>query len=87
MLGRGVFGGQVVGQALVAAGKTKPEDVFVHSFHSYFVRTGNPDIPIIYKVDRIRDGKSFCTRSVHATQRGENILSMQVHKNQNSFSI
>jgi len=58
-----VFGGQVAGQALMAAGRTV-EHGRVHSLHSYFLRTGDPTVPILYEVDRIRDGKSFTTRRV-----------------------
>jgi acyl-CoA thioesterase II len=71
-----VFGGQVAGQALVAAGRTVPDDRRVHSLHSYFVRPGDPSIPIIYQVDRVRDGRSFSTRRVLAVQRGETIFSL-----------
>ena len=62
-----VFGGQVIGQALVAAGRTL-EDRPVHSLHGYFMRPGDPKIPIIYEVERIRDGRSFSTRRVVAIQ-------------------
>jgi acyl-CoA thioesterase II len=71
-----VFGGQVAGQALVAAGRTVPDDRHVHSLHSYFVRAGDPTIPIVYEVDRIRDGRSFTTRRVLAVQRGETIFTL-----------
>jgi acyl-CoA thioesterase II len=71
-----VFGGQVAGQALVAAGRTVPGDRLVHSLHSYFVRPGDPTIPIVYEVDRVRDGRSFSTRRVIAVQRGETIFSL-----------
>ena len=68
-----VFGGQVAGQALVAAGRTiAGRDV--HSLHAYFLRPGDPSIPILYEVDRIRDGKSFATRRVVALQRGAAIF-------------
>lgn len=69
-----VFGGQVAGQALVAAGRTVPTDRHVHSLHAYFLRPGDPAIPIIYQVDRIRDGRSFTTRRVVAVQHGEPIF-------------
>lgn len=72
-----VFGGQVVGQALVAAYRTVT-DRMAHSLHAYFLRPGDPRIPILYDVDRIRDGKSFTTRRVNAIQRGEAIFSMMV---------
>jgi acyl-CoA thioesterase II len=71
-----VFGGQVAGQALVAAGRTVPADRLVHSLHSYFVRPGDPSVPIIYEVDRVRDGRSFSTRRVIAVQKGETIFSL-----------
>ncbi len=70
-----VFGGQVIGQALVAAARTV-EGRSVHSLHGYFMRPGDPHVPIIYDVDRIRDGKSFTTRRVVAIQHGEAIFSM-----------
>ena len=57
-----VFGGQVAGQALVAAGRTVPADRPVHSLHAYFIRPGDPAVPIVYLVDRVRDGRSFTTR-------------------------
>lgn len=71
-----VFGGQVLGQALSAAEQTVPEDRFAHSMHGYFLRTGNAKKPIVYEVDRIRDGKSFTTRRVVAIQDGEAIFTM-----------
>ena len=70
-----VFGGQVIGQALVAACRTV-EDRTAHSLHAYFLRAGDPAVPIIYEVDRIRDGKSFSTRRVVAIQHGQAIFSM-----------
>jgi acyl-CoA thioesterase II len=69
-----VFGGQVAGQALVAAGRTVGDDRFVHSLHAYFLRPGDATRPIIYDVDRIREGRSFTTRRVVAKQRGEAIF-------------
>jgi acyl-CoA thioesterase II len=75
-----VFGGQVIGQALVAACRTV-EDVTArppHSLHAYFLLGGDPKVPIIYEVDRIRDGKSFTTRNVKAIQHGRAIFSMSV---------
>jgi acyl-CoA thioesterase-2 len=69
-----VFGGQVAGQALVAAGRTVDVDRRVHSLHAYFLRPGDPHIPILYDVDRIRDGKSFTTRRVVAIQHGQPIF-------------
>ena len=72
-----VFGGQVIGQALVAACRTV-EGRVPHSMHAYFLLPGDPKVPIIYEVNRIRDGKSFTTRSVVAIQHGHPIFSMSV---------
>jgi len=75
-----VFGGQVIGQALVAACRTV-EDLAVrppHSLHAYFLLGGDPKVPIIYEVDRIGDGRSFTTRRVVAIQHGHAIFSMSV---------
>ncbi|WP_406515770.1 acyl-CoA thioesterase II [Streptomyces sp. NBC_00873] len=82
-----VFGGQVAAQALVAAGRTVPADLpqalgsaragetpLAHSLHSYFLRMGDPGAPIVYSVDRIRDGRSFTTRRVVAVQHGQPIF-------------
>jgi acyl-CoA thioesterase-2 len=69
-----IFGGQVAGQALVAAGRTVPSDRFVHSLHAYFLRPGDPRTPVLYVVDRIRDGRSFTTRRTVAVQHGEAIF-------------
>ena len=71
-----VFGGQVAGQALVAAGRTVPADRSVHSLHAYFLRPGDPSVPIVYTVDRVRDGRSFTSRRVLALQHGEAIFIM-----------
>ena len=71
-----VFGGQVAGQALVAAGRTVAADRQVHSLHSYFIRAGDPAIPIIYNVERIRDGQSFSVRRVLAIQHGKPIFTL-----------
>jgi len=81
-----VFGGQVAAQALVAAGRTVEHGV-VHSLHSYFLRPGDPKIPILYEVDRIRDGKSFTTRRVVAIQHGRAIFNMQTsfHRRESGF--
>ena len=68
-----VFGGQVAGQALVAAGRTV-ERGMVHSMHAYFLRPGDPSTPILYQVDRIRDGRTFTTRRVVAIQHGRAIF-------------
>ena len=72
-----VFGGQVAGQALVAATRTVEPGRSVHSLHAYFLRPGDPTKPIIYDVDRIRDGKSFSTRRVVAIQSGRAIFNLQ----------
>ncbi|AXB43890.1 acyl-CoA thioesterase II [Amycolatopsis albispora] len=71
-----VFGGQVAGQALVAAGRTVPSERTVHSLHAYFIRGGDPRVPIVYEVDRIRDGRSFTTRRVVAVQHGKAIFAL-----------
>jgi acyl-CoA thioesterase-2 len=71
-----VYGGQVVAQALASAQRTVPDDRPVHSLHSYFIRPGEPRIPILYKVDRERDGASFTTRRVTAIQHGRAIFSL-----------
>jgi acyl-CoA thioesterase II len=71
-----VFGGQVAGQALVAAGRTVPADRPVHSLHAYFIRPGDPAVPIVYLVDRVRDGRSFTTRRVSAVQHGKAIFTL-----------
>ena len=73
-----VYGGQVIGQALVAASRTVSTDRSAHSLHGYFLRAGDTEIPILYKVDRIRDGKSFTTRRVVAVQRGQAIFTMSI---------
>ncbi len=83
-----VFGGQVIGQALVAASRTvEDEDRRAHSLHGYFLLPGDPSRPIIYRVDRIRDGRSFTTRQVSAVQHGEVIFSMGVsfHRGETGF--
>jgi acyl-CoA thioesterase II len=69
------FGGLVAAQALVAAGRTV-ENKPVHSLHAYFLRPGDPKSPILYDVDRIRDGRSFATRRVVAIQHGEAIFNL-----------
>src|SRR3954451_3547981 len=81
-----VFGGQVIGQALVAAVRTV-EGRAPHSMHAYFLLPGDPKVPIIYDVDRMRDGKSFTTRRVTARQHGHPIFSMLVsfHAHEEGF--
>ena len=71
-----VFGGQVAGQALVAATRTVAADRHVHSLHSYFIRPGDPSVPIVYLVERIRDGRSFSVRRVTAVQHGNPIFTL-----------
>ena len=73
-----VYGGQVLGQALVAASRTVSDDRAAHSLHGYFLRGGDTEHPILYKVDRIRDGKSFTTRRVVAVQHGHAIFNMSI---------
>ena len=73
--GKSVYGGQVIGQALVAAGRTVQDSV-PHSLHAYFLRPGDMAQPIVYEVDRVRDGRSFTARRVQALQNGAAILSM-----------
>lgn len=71
-----LFGGQVLAQALVAAARTVETERQCHSLHGYFMRPGDADIPVVYHVDRIRDGRSFTTRRIVAVQHGEAIFSM-----------
>lgn len=73
-----IFGGQVLGQALSAAYRTVPDSRRAHSLHAYFLRMGDAARPIVYHVDRIRDGKSFTTRRVVAMQKGRAIFNMSV---------
>ena len=73
-----VFGGQVLGQALSAAGRTVERDRFAHSLHAYFLRRGDVSAPIIYEVDRARDGSSFSNRRIVAIQHGRPIFNMAV---------
>jgi len=70
-----IFGGQVIAQALAAAYRTV-DDRLCHSLHAYFIRPGDPSIPVVYQVDRARDGGSFTTRRVVAIQHGKQILNM-----------
>jgi acyl-CoA thioesterase II len=87
-----VFGGQVAAQSLIAAGRTVADgqgrERPVHSLHAYFLRPGDPRIPILYQVDRIRDGGSFTTRRVAAVQRGEPVfhLSASFHVHEEGVS-
>jgi acyl-CoA thioesterase II len=84
---RRIFGGQVLSQALVAASRTVPDERTAHSMHAYFLLAGDPRIPIIYEVERARDGGSFTTRSVKAIQRGAIILTAAIsfHKSEHSL--
>ena len=84
-LGR-LFGGQVLAQALMAAGRTAPR-LPAHSLHGYFLRPGDPRVPVVYTVDRLRDGKSFVTRNVVAHQRGQAILNLSAsfHQAEDGF--
>lgn len=71
---RQLFGGQVVGQSLSAASQTVEDDRHVHSMHGYFLRPGDASLPVVYQVDRVRDGGSFTTRRVTAVQKGQTIF-------------
>lgn len=82
-----VFGGQVAGQALVAATRTVETGRHVHSLHAYFLRPGDPTAPILYEVDRIRDGKSFTTRRVVAIQHGRAIFNLQASFHTTEFGL
>lgn len=79
-----VFGGQVLGQALSAASQTVDPKYSAHSLHAYFLRRGDVDVPIVYEVDRARDGRSFVNRRIVAIQHGKQIFNMtasfQVHE-------
>jgi acyl-CoA thioesterase-2 len=83
-----VFGGEVAAQSLVAAGRTVPADRVVHSLHAYFLRPGDPSVPIVHRVDPVRDGRSFTTRRVTAQQHGEAIftLSASFHTPEDGFT-
>ena len=82
-----LFGGQVAAQALVAAGRTVEDERRAHSLHAYFLKGGDPALPVVYTVDRIRDGSSFNTRRVVAVQHGEAIFNMAIsfHKEERGF--
>ncbi len=73
-----IFGGAVLGQALMSAAGTVPTDRVAHSLHAYFLRAGDPKYHTIYDVDRIRDGRSFTTRRVRAIQHGQPIFNMSI---------
>ena len=71
-----LFGGQVAGQALVAATRTAPDDRAVHSLHGYFLNPGRPDLPVVYRVERLKDGRTFSSRRVSGIQAGRVIFNM-----------
>ena len=71
-----MFGGQVLAQALLAAVKTLEEAFTMHSMHGYFLRRGDYQLPIVFDVDRIRDGRSFATRRVKAVQHGKAVFNL-----------
>lgn len=71
---RGIYGGTAIAQSLSAAMRTVPADFAVHSMHCYFVLAGDSQMPILYHVERVRDGRSFITRTVQARQRGRPIF-------------
>ncbi|TAQ84658.1 hypothetical protein B7494_g7019 [Chlorociboria aeruginascens] len=71
---RGIFGGAVIAQCLSAAQRTVPHDFTVHSMHCYFVLAGDSEIPVMYYVEHVREGRSFATRTVQARQRGKAIF-------------
>jgi len=83
-----LFGGHVLGQALHAASRTVAQRWLPHSMHAYFLRPGAVDAPILYEVDRIRDGSSFATRRVVARQQGEVLLNLAAsfHRSEEGFS-
>ena len=76
LFGTHLFGGQILGQSLIAASKTT--DRPAHSLHAYFIRSGRTDLPVLYKVENLRDGKSFATRQVYALQDGAGIFSAMI---------
>ena len=81
-----VFGGQVIGQALAAACRTV-QRIAVHSLHAYFVLPGDPKVPIVYEVERTRDGRSFTTRSIKAIQHGRPIFTMMASFHNNESGL
>lgn len=72
-----LYGGQIMAQALMAGGRTVSEELRVHSLHGYFLRPGDPKVPAVIRVERARDGRSFATRRILVTQRGEAIFNME----------
>ncbi len=83
-----IYGGQVLAQALVAAQRTVPDDRPVHSLHGYFILAGDLSVPVVYFVDRLRDGRSFTTRRVTAIQHGQAIFNMSAsfHRHEEGLS-
>ena len=75
---RQLFGGQIIAQSLIAAVRTVADDYLPHSLHAYFLRPGGWRVPAVLEVERIRDGRSFCTRRVVAIQQGAAIFNMDV---------
>ncbi|KAJ2901908.1 hypothetical protein MKZ38_001260 [Zalerion maritima] len=73
---RGIFGGAMIAQCLAAGQKTVPENFFVHSCHCYFLLAGSSEVPILFHVERVRDGRSFATRTVQARQKGKCIFTV-----------
>ncbi|GAP92521.2 putative acyl- thioesterase II [Rosellinia necatrix] len=73
---RGLYGGSIIAQTLAAAQRTVPPDFTVHSYHCFFVLAGDSSVPILYHVERVREGRSFCTRTVQARQRGHAIFTV-----------
>ncbi|KAI0203226.1 Thioesterase/thiol ester dehydrase-isomerase [Astrocystis sublimbata] len=73
---RGLYGGCIIAQTLAAAQRTVPADFTVHSYHCFFVLAGDSSVPILYHVERVREGRSFCTRTVQARQRGHAIFTV-----------
>lgn len=71
---RGIYGGAAISQCLAAAQSTVPPNFLPHSMHCYFVLSGDSQLPILYHVERVRDGKSFATRTVQARQKGRPIF-------------
>jgi acyl-CoA thioesterase-2 len=76
-VGRRLYGGQVMAQALVAAERTTGEDRTAHSLHAYFLRPGDSGVPVVFRVDHLQDGRTFCRRRVTAIQHGEPILCLE----------
>ncbi|KAI1819495.1 thioesterase-like superfamily-domain-containing protein [Xylaria intraflava] len=73
---RGLYGGCIIAQTLAAAQRTVPPDFTVHSYHCFFVLAGDSSVPILYHVERVREGRSFCTRTVQARQKGHAIFTV-----------